>query len=401
MRFIFKDTLDDVKYDNIHSVGHSADAMVAFDMSDDPLGDGVDSPHITLIYLGKVVDVIDKFDVLNTQLYAFSQDHAPINGLFSGFAVFPASVENDNKAPIVRLLDSPDLPAFRYVLLHELAVAILSILNQDHGYTAHMTVDYTTDPKVVIPVHNGIDYVKTFDAITLYMGDVKYNYPLMGHIIEKQLPIDSKSANNLLQIRLGIFDNDIDALAEQLFTGSITIGQWTEDMKQLIRGIHTGSAVIGKLGWDNMTPSDWGRVGAEVKKQYRFLQGFAEDIIANKDTMTLQAIEARAHMYGQAGIHTAALMQAGNLAGGTRRNPTGYDSLPWLPGDGSTRCLTSCRCHWIIEVIGGYGDLQQIQATWVVDPLAESCPDCIDRDNYTIVLNVPSDWEIPSVVGVE
>ena len=163
--------------------------------------------------------------------------------------------------------------------------------------------------------------------------------PLGGAIVEKQLPIDPKSAQNLIQIRLGIFNNDVDVLAEKVFTGDITVGAWVEEMKQLIRGVHTGVASIAKLGWENMTPSAWGTVGAEIKKQYRYLQNFAEDILANKDTISLAAIQARAHMYGQAAGHTAALMQAGNLAGGTRRKPTGYGSLPWIPKDGSTKCL--------------------------------------------------------------
>ena len=223
--------------------------------------------------------------------------------------------------------------------------------------------------------------------------------PLGGAIIEKQLPIDPKSAQNLIQIRLGIFNNDVDALAEKVFIGDITVGAWVEEMKALIRGVHTGVASIAKLGWENMTPSAWGTVGAEIKKQYRYLQGFAEDILANKDTISLAAIQARAHMYGQAAGHTAALMQAGNLAGGTRRKPTGYDSLPWIPKDGSTKCLSSCRCFWSIEVLSTDTDSQQILASWILDPEAESCEDCVDRMGFTTTLTVPLDWEIPDVIG--
>jgi hypothetical protein len=148
-----------------------------------------------------------------------------------------------------------------------------------------------------------------------------------------------------------------------------------------------------------MTQSDWGRVGAEVKAQYRYLQGFADAVVAQKDTISLAYIEARANMYGEAARHTANIMQAGNLAGGTRRQPTGYDSLPWMPGDGSTRCLTNCKCHWEITVIDQTDDMQLVQAVWTLAE-AEHCPDCVERDGYTAYLNVPLSWDVPETVGL-
>lgn len=373
-------------------------AMVAFDMSEDPLGHNIEDAHVTLIYLGDVVDLESQYDAIKSSLDQFSAAHAPITGKFGGVAIFPVTEENDNKAPVVSLFDSPDLPAFRQALLHTLGNVLPGILDQTHGYTAHMTLSYTDKPSLDLPT-SAAQYVKTFDQITLYWGDAKLPYSLGGAIVEKQLPIDPKSAQNLIQIRLGVFNNDVDALAEKVFTGDITVGTWVEEMKALIRGVHTGTAAITKLGWENMTPSSWGVVGAEIKKQYRYLQGFAEDILANKDTISLAAIQARAHMYGQAAGHTGALLQAGNLAGGTRRKPTGYDSLPWIPKDGSTKCLSNCLCRWDIEVISTDVDSQTISAVWVVDVGAESCSDCVDRMGYTVTLVVPLDWEIPETVG--
>jgi len=373
-------------------------AMVAFDMMNDPLGDQVEEAHVTLLFLGELVDLESQYDAIRAALDQFSSTHAPISGKFGGVAIFPVTEENDNKAPVVSLFDSPELPAFRQALLHALGNVLPGILDQTHGYTAHMTLSYTDKPSLDLPT-SAAQYVKTFDQITLYWGDEKQSYPLSGAVVEKQLPIDPKSAQNLITIRLGVFNNDVDALAERVFTGDITVGAWVEEMKSLIRGVHTGVASIAKLGWGNVSQAEWGVVGAEVKKQYRFLQNFAEDILANKDTISLAAIQARAHMYGQSAGHTAALMQAGNLAGGTRRKPTGYGSLPWIPKDGSTRCAQNCLCHWEIEVLSTDADSQTIQATWVVNESAESCPDCVDRIGFTTTLTVPLDWEIPEIIG--
>ena len=57
----------------------------------------------------------------------------------------------------------------------------------------------------------------------------------------------------------------------------------------------------------------------------------------------------------------------------------GIPSLPEYPGGGSTRCLTNCRCSWLIEeVYDEEGELTGWNCTWVLDPPAEHCVDCQD-----------------------
>jgi len=52
----------------------------------------------------------------------------------------------------------------------------------------------------------------------------------------------------------------------------------------------------------------------------------------------------------------------------------GIPDLPAWPGDGSTECLTNCRCSWRFVVV--YGG---IECYWEIDWDAENCQDCIDR----------------------
>ena len=207
--------------------------------------------------------------------------------------------------------------------------------------------------------------------------------------IFKQLPIDPASAAKLLIVRQDIFDATVGRMAEQLYTGEISLGTWSEQMKAEIKALHTAAGAMGKRGWDNMTQSDWGKVGAEVKKQYRYLQGFAEDIAANRDTMTLGQLQARANMYAEAAGYTSERMQA---------DADILDKLPWLPKDGSTQCLVNCKCHWELTVIGETKKNQLVRAVWMLSE-AEHCDDCLDRDQYEIIIRVPLGVTVPDVIG--
>jgi hypothetical protein len=208
-------------------------------------------------------------------------------------------------------------------------------------------------------------------------------------IVEKQLPIDDTSKANLVRIRTGMFNNEVDALSEKMYTGGISIGAWEEAMKQLIRELHSSVAAIGKGGWDAMTPADWGRLGPVMKSQYQYLHRFAEKIASERDTISIDYIKARAHLYGNAANNTLAMVQAGQVL---------TDKLPWLPGDGSTECLINCKCHWSLEIIGKEGEFNIVQAVWHLGE-AEHCDDCVERDEYVVTLNVYKTIPIPAIIG--
>jgi 2'-5' RNA ligase len=159
-------------------------AMVAFDMSDDDFAKDIEDPHITLVYLGDIAN-LDQ-EAIKAAIQDFAYQHAPISGTFAGTAVFPISEENDNKAPVVALFDSAALPAFRQALLHKIAEVVPSVLEQTHGFTAHMTLNYT-NAEIVPVTTSKADYAKTFNKITLYWGDDKTDYTLTGTVIEKHL----------------------------------------------------------------------------------------------------------------------------------------------------------------------------------------------------------------------
>jgi hypothetical protein len=208
------------------------------------------------------------------------------------------------------------------------------------------------------------------------------------------IPHDARSG--LYNIRRAVFEKSMDTIADQLYRGRITLGMWEEDMRTRLRMYMVGAASIGKGGRDHMTSSDWGKVGAELKKQYRWLHGFAEDIYARRKDVTLDAIRARSHLYAKAGAKIANVMEAGPLA----------RLLSWLPGDGSTTCLNSCGCRWMLTSEPRDDGYQDVTATWEVNAAKEHCEPrngldgCVNRDGHTEIVRVSSDVDIPPYIGV-
>lgn len=213
-------------------------------------------------------------------------------------------------------------------------------------------------------------------------------------------PIADAAKAAALLARKTAFNGSMDALAKNLYDGRITLGMWEEDMRTRLRLYLTGSAAIGKGDWDAMTSSDWGKVGAQLKKQYRWVHGFSQAIYDNRDTISLKAIQARAHLYGDAGNTLANEAQAGYFAPNVRRTPNII--LPYIPGDESAPCWHRCGCIWDMEVLGEDPDqgIKTVQATWVVNPAKESCEVCLSRDGHVEVVEVPIGVEVPPFIGL-
>ncbi len=86
-------------------------------------------------------------------------------------------------------------------------------------------------------------------------------------------------------------------LATRLSDGKISKVKWQREMRQLIKENIIGTASIGKGGRLQMTFADWGRAGSAIKREYRYLAGFAK---ATSRLSPLQ-ITARARQYANAG----------------------------------------------------------------------------------------------------
>ena len=66
-------------------------------------------------------------------------------------------------------------------------------------------------------------------------------------------------------------------------------------MRQQIKETHLAQYMVAAGGRNRMTAADYGRVGAALRTQYRFLNAFAGDIL--RGNLSDAQIKARANMY--------------------------------------------------------------------------------------------------------
>lgn len=152
----------------------------------------------------------------------------------------------------------------------------------------------------------------------------------------------------------------VAAYSSNLDGGSWTMPQYEEAMRKRLKDAHIAEYVLGRGGISQMTPSDYGRIGATLKKEYGYLRSFLDDIAAGKETA------------GQANN------RARNFLGGARQSFSrgrgkayGLD-LPAHPGSG-TICHGNCRCHWdIVE------DETEWRCYWILSS-ENPCVDCVTR----------------------
>ena len=133
--------------------------------------------------------------------------------------------------------------------------------------------------------------------------------------------------------------------------------------KEEVKREYVRQYLLGAGGREQMTASDWGKIGNMVKEQYKYLKGFEKDL-ATKE-MTPEQIAARAEMYinsAREAYETAHKQNASEL-GLTEElwvlgvaehceDCLGFAGQGWqpagtfpTPGAGATQCLTNCQCH--------------------------------------------------------
>lgn len=151
----------------------------------------------------------------------------------------------------------------------------------------------------------------------------------------------------------------IDSLSEMLNNGELLLDDWHERMRREIDILHRTLYRAG-VGRD-LTPADRARIQARVDEQWRYLQGFYDDVAAGRQSP--QQIARRARLYLDAG--KTSLQQAAVAR-------FGMPELPVYPGQRSD-CLTACKCGWEVRTVDGGWD-----AYWRLRP-AEHCDQCVRR----------------------
>lgn len=156
------------------------------------------------------------------------------------------------------------------------------------------------------------------------------------------------------------------ALAERVVGGTLAPTDWRAVMQNELKGEYIRQYLTGIGGREQMTKSDWGKVGAMLKEQYKYLNGFAKDV-AEKN-LTPEQVAMRAGMYfnsareafEKANAKVQKAQQRDEVAwmlGASEHceDCLAFAALGWqpvdsdpfggaVPGSGDTRCLTNCQC---------------------------------------------------------
>lgn len=153
----------------------------------------------------------------------------------------------------------------------------------------------------------------------------------------------------------------ITTLARNLREGRVSLAEWQVGMRDALKDIHVASGALARGGWAQMSPADYGRVGAELKFQYEKLRQFALQI--EKGLLLDGRFLRRTKLYAQSGrvSYTAALRQemlvrgfkeersvlakADHCAECVQEAAKGWVPIGDLINIGERICRSNCRCH--------------------------------------------------------
>jgi len=150
-----------------------------------------------------------------------------------------------------------------------------------------------------------------------------------------------------------------------LVNGSINLAEWQFRMMNEIKVLHTTAAAVGRGGWSQMTMGDWGWTGSQIRGQYAYLQGFAEEIFAGYP-MDGRFFN-RTNLYARAARGTYSQMerrnnegmgmneerrvlgladhcQTSSVPGCVELANRGWQPIHSLPPIGGATCRQNCRC---------------------------------------------------------
>lgn len=165
-----------------------------------------------------------------------------------------------------------------------------------------------------------------------------------------------------------------DVLADRVSTGVISPAEFETQMRDEIKSATIQDYVLGRGGREQMQPRDWGTIGRQLRGEYKLLAGFRQDI--EDDKLSPAQIRARSHLY----FETARVAYERGQAAAFDVPP-----LPAYPCDGTSICVSGCKCSWRFAKLAGDGNTD---CFWELDEAAENCETCIQRSQAWSPLQV-------------
>jgi len=198
----------------------------------------------------------------------------------------------------------------------------------------------------------------TPDVFTWDKKTMRYRSKTTGKFVAKRT-IESLGDNYI--------DNNVvprmEKLTQKLIDGDLRLENWQQSMAKEIKDAWIVELQIGAGGRGQLTQVDYGRMGARLREQYKYLNQFAQEINASGGPSANQ-IMARVKQYGR-GARTAYYDGQGEAAKKSeyteeRRVTTpaehcddclGYEAEGWqpigyFPKPGiASACGNNCKCR--------------------------------------------------------
>lgn len=154
---------------------------------------------------------------------------------------------------------------------------------------------------------------------------------------------------------------DLRGIMDRLAAQEITIQQAEALLRAELRTLHINAATLGRGGRHAMTAADWQRVHQRINAQQRYLHRFMQQVAAGEKSLAQARYQASLYAEAASATYEEARAAAYGLI------------LPAYPGDGTTECLTNCRCRWEIVDTG-----DAWRCFWRL-ARAEHCATCVTR----------------------
>lgn len=162
----------------------------------------------------------------------------------------------------------------------------------------------------------------------------------------------------------------IAAITADLEIAAIDLIAWRAEMERLLARYHLAAYMAGQESPD-LTEAELAQVTAYVETQLQFLDNFAFVIQTGAEW--------------QAGWNARAALYAEGIKAPYWKGRTKILPLPAMPGDGTTQCLTNCRCLWDVVVVDE--EAGDYDATWTLG-VADHCQTCLERSEQWAPLQI-------------
>ena len=159
-------------------------------------------------------------------------------------------------------------------------------------------------------------------------------------------------------------------VTDEMMDRGITLHEWLRRMAVIIRDTHLAMYMLGAGGYNAIDQTAVITLESTLREQLDYLRSFAGEILRQNRGRVRQHISLYTpNVLRRAGvINRSVLYIESATASAERGRATTYgrlpDELPHYPGDGSTICLTRCRCHWRFNVNPSGGGGSVIHAFW-------------------------------------